>query len=357
MNMRILSLVFFLLMTFTITLASEEGTNKASELRQRMLASKDGIIFLNAEDYKKFVLTEPRPYDLVVYFSAYSCKFCDEVYESYKEAAAAYVEAKAIYPTKEGENIKRSVFFAIIYYADDTRSIYQQTKVERVPDIFVTHPKYARLTTEGHKDEYIKKYLLDASRSSVYVGTQKVLEYVNVSVGRTVENKESVLKLFYVLLILGIPFAALIRIYLRFKKLADNPIFWLIGSYFVYFVCMSGLVYCIIHGTPFSGSQGGELQWWASGSRSQYGLEGWIMSGAISVTGIVLMLIQQVYHVAGDNRTQKMVICGLLILVVWFGMSFVEDIYLKKGGWTQSNFFPPGHYIKGGLMKDQGNTI
>ena len=44
-------------------------------------------------------------------------------------------------------------------------------------------------------------------------------------------------------------------------------------------------------------------------------------------------------------------------MLVWFGMFFVEDIFTKKGGWTQNNFYPPAHYIKGGLMRDQGNTI
>ena len=48
-----------------------------------------------------------------------------EVYESYKEAAAAYVDAKAIYPAQEGSNVKRSVFFALIYFTDETKKLYQ----------------------------------------------------------------------------------------------------------------------------------------------------------------------------------------------------------------------------------------
>lgn len=47
------------------------------------------------------------------------------MYESYKEAAASYIEAKAIYPSKEDENIKRSVFFAVLYYTEETRSLFQ----------------------------------------------------------------------------------------------------------------------------------------------------------------------------------------------------------------------------------------
>ena len=58
----------------------------------------------------------------ITLFSNY---YHSEVYESYKEAAASYIEAKAIYPSKEGENIKRSVFFAVLYYTEETRSLFQ----------------------------------------------------------------------------------------------------------------------------------------------------------------------------------------------------------------------------------------
>eukprot|EP00331_Platyophrya_macrostoma_P011842 CAMPEP_0176432402 /NCGR_PEP_ID=MMETSP0127-20121128/15377_1 /TAXON_ID=938130 /ORGANISM="Platyophrya macrostoma, Strain WH" /LENGTH=357 /DNA_ID=CAMNT_0017814575 /DNA_START=12 /DNA_END=1085 /DNA_ORIENTATION=- len=357
MRANILLISALVLIAFTCTLASERGTQKAAELRKMMLSSNDGIIFLSAAEYKEYVLTEPRPYDLVVFFTAYSCKFCDEVYESYKEAAAAYVEAKAIYPAKEGDNIKRSVFFAAIYYVDETKSIFQSHKIERVPDIFVTHPKYARLLTDAHREEYIKKFLLDASRSSVYVGTGKILEYVNERVARKVEHKESVLKLFYVLLILGIPFAALLRIYIKYRAFFNHPQFWLFGSYVVYFICMSGLVYCIIHGTPWTTQQNGEVQWWTSGSRNQLGLEGWVMSGSVLMTGLALLAVQYVSYVAGDSRAQRLLVFVGNLLLVWIGMNFVEDIYVKKGGWSGTGFYPPAHYIKGGLMKDQGNTI
>ena len=37
--------------------------------------------------------------------------------------------------------------------------------------------------------------------------------------------------LFYVLLILGIPFAALLRVYIKFRAFFNNPQFWLFGSY------------------------------------------------------------------------------------------------------------------------------
>lgn len=38
-----------------------------------------------------------------------------------------------------------------------------------------------------NREDYLKKYMLDASRSSVHVGTQKILEYVNERVARKVK--------------------------------------------------------------------------------------------------------------------------------------------------------------------------
>jgi len=47
----------------------------------------------------------------------------------------------------------------------------------------------------------------------------------------------------------------------------------------------------------------------------------------------------------------------LLTAGIWLIITFVEDIYGKKSGFYSPNFWPPAHYTRGPLMRDQGNNI
>jgi len=56
---------------------------------------------------------------------------------------------------------------------------------------------------------------------------------------------------------------------------------------------MAGVVYDIIHSVPFTNiDRAGNFEWYHSGSRSQFALEGLIMSGAISLGGLLLIAYQ-----------------------------------------------------------------
>jgi len=56
---------------------------------------------------------------------------------------------------------------------------------------------------------------------------------------------------------------------------------------------MAGVVYNIIHGVPFTNiDRAGNFEWFHSGQRSQFGMEGFVMSGAIAMSGLLMILYQ-----------------------------------------------------------------
>ena len=56
------------------------------------------------------------------------------------------------------------------------------------------------------------------------------------------------------------------------------------------------------------------------------------------------------------SLTNTLTYLGLTVLI-FVVVKFIEDIYHKKSGFYNPVFWPPAHYIKGPLMRDQGNNI
>lgn len=123
----------------------------------------------------------------------------------------------------------------------------------------------------------------------------------------------------------------------------------------VYVVCCSGIVYCIIHDVPFQGrGQNGEEVIFSDGSREQYGLEGWVISAAVTFVGLLFIAIA----VTGEKCRQRYsLIVGIVSLIaIYYLVTLIEAIYQKKG-WYGPSFFPPNEYLRGPLSVDQGNNI
>jgi len=187
-----------------------------------------------------------------------------------------------------------------------------------------------------------------------HVTSSKLLEHVNNKLGRNVEYKEPIINLLILFVFLGIVGAVLLKLFLKFRSFFINNKLWLIGSLIIYFVCMSGVVYNIIHNVPFTNiDRAGNFEWYHSGSRSQFGMEGYVMSGAIVLCGLLIIA----YHALPRFGVSSTVAYIAMTIFIYLTIRFVEDIYHKKSGFYNPAFWPPAHYTKGPLMRDQGNNI
>jgi len=346
-------IVFFLLFV-AISRASEEGISKSHELREMIEHEGTSVITLNATGYHYYLEELPRPYDVVIFFTADNCNYCDEIYTEYVDLAQMYKQNNAHYPNKDKK--QRAVYFAKIVYTLETKDIFGKFNFMSVPNLFVSTPRMAKLK-DAERVEYLKQFLWQITGTNGHVTSTKLLEVVNKKVGRTVEYKESIFNLvfvFAVFLVLGI---IAYHLFFAFRKFFINNKLWFVGSIIIYFICMSGVVYNIIHNVPFTNiDRSGNFEWYHSGSRSQFGLEGYIMSGSIVIAGLLIVSYQFLPKFVTPGTTSMVTYLGVTF-AAWVVIKFVEDIYHKKSGFYNPAFWPPAHYIKGPLMKDQGNNI
>ena len=222
-----------------------------------------------------------------------------------------------------------------------------------MPNILVTHPR--SVVESGDKYSVVKEDLWEIS-PNVEIHAYKVIEFINTRSQRSVELKtsavEAVMSLFYMLVLLGIVGYAVYAL----RTLLLIPYVWFAGGILVYFICMAGVVYDIIHGVPWVGSNSkGEAEYINGGQRSQYGLEGFLMSFMISTAGVALVGVNLAAKM--QNATQ-MRIAGILSLAVLFlSLSKIISVYRVKANWYNPGMTPPGHYVSGPLIRDQGNSF
>ena len=247
----------------------------------------------------------------------------------------------------------RAVFFGVLEYSQQTHSIYQKFGFVSVPNILVTHPK--SILDEGTKFSLRKEDLWEFNAASE-VHTQKVLDFVNSRTERNVEIKVSTFEALFTLIysLLGIGIICYIGFVLR--KLLLIPYVWFAVGMLVYLTCMAGVVYDIIHGVPWIGTdQQGQPEFIHTGQRSQYGLEGFMMSFVICAGGLAIVGINLASKIT--NVWTMRGVGGFSIIVLLYSLFRIIQFYKVKANWYNPGMAPPGHYTRGPLIRDQGNSF
>jgi oligosaccharyltransferase complex subunit gamma len=352
--------VYLTFLTLSLLGAYSEPSDKnlkADKLRS-LSSQHGGVIPFSASDFNEFALAQPRPYTLVVLFTTsstkYKCDMCEEVLQLYNQVAYSYIEANADYPLASQSGSKaRAVFFAVLEYTQPTHSIYQQLGFVSVPNILVTHPR--SLTQTSDKIEFPKEDVWELS-PNIEIHAYKVIEFVNSRSQRSIELKtspfEAIMNLVYLLIAIGIVGYGAYAL----RKLLLLPLVWYVGGIIVYCVCMAGVVYNIIHGVPWIGTnQRGEPEYVNTGQRTQYGLEGLIMSFFISTAGVALVGVNLAAKMnQGIYMRGTSMIC---VAIFVFCLYKIIGVYRVKATWYNPGMSPPHHYMRGPLIKDQGNSF
>eukprot|EP00331_Platyophrya_macrostoma_P012595 CAMPEP_0176430626 /NCGR_PEP_ID=MMETSP0127-20121128/14357_1 /TAXON_ID=938130 /ORGANISM="Platyophrya macrostoma, Strain WH" /LENGTH=287 /DNA_ID=CAMNT_0017812535 /DNA_START=212 /DNA_END=1075 /DNA_ORIENTATION=- len=287
-----------------------------------------------------------------MYFTASNCQLCTELYKEFQSVVQMYHYDDCMEYKTEGDIVHRPVFFGKMSFSESTRSEFMDLGLKSVPDILILKPHFRSLN-QDQKKVYFKKYLWQVMPSDGHVTATKILDYINQKAERNVVYRESIFGLLLVIAVLSSILAAGIMLFLKFRPFFLNPVVWTLGSYVIYYVCMSGVVFNIIHDTPYSGGQ----DWYAKDGHSQYAFEGYLMSGAILISGLLMLFVHFVGKVSDGSRTTSLVICSICIIGAFMLMQFTGAVYQAKTGYYNPRFYPPAHYIKGSIMKDQGNTI
>lgn len=344
----------------TLSLCLSASTSeKSDELRQLSAISESNIIVLNATGYQHYVVDYPRPYTLVVLFTAdaekYKCNTCAEISEMMKTVVYSYREARAEYPyTSPTGQRSRAVFFAVLEYSQVNQELYMQHGLQSVPNLLITHPK--SVFYDGSRFHFPKDDMWEFSLSSE-IPVHKLLDFINSRTNRSIDLKFTALQILSGLTKWCVLITVLTTVFYKLKTLIASPYVLFLLGLVVYFLCVSGTIYIILNGVPMTGGgKSGGFELIHRGQRSQYGAEGYLIGFLICLGALCLIFVNNLSKVESvfTVRLAAYVALGFLLFVLYE----LDTIYKFKASWYFRDFFiPPKFYTKGPLINDQGSSF
>jgi len=339
---------------------SASTSEKSDELRQLSALSDSNIVLLNATGYQHYVVDYPRPYTLVVLFTAdaekYKCHTCAELSEMMKTVVYSYREARADYPyTSATGQRSRAVFFAVLEYSQENQELYMQHGFQSVPNLLITHPK--SVFYDGSKYHFPKDDMWEFSLSSE-VPVHKLLDFINSRTNRSIELKFTALQVLTGLTKWCLLITVLTTVFFKLRSWITSPYVLFLLGLIVYFLCVSGTVYVILNGVPMTGGgrKAGDFELIHRGQRSQYGAEGYFIGFLICLGALCLIFINNLSKVEAALTVRVAAYAALAFLL--FTLYELDVIYKFKASWYFPNFFfPPKNYMKGPLINDQGSSF
>lgn len=352
-----LTLMLTFLIVITLSLFNVNCHPKGDELRKKTVAADKNVIIFTSSTFKEFVMKHPRPYDVVILFTLkMKCTLCEAVKKEFYQVSESFIEVGGHKP--DMHNRKRAVIFGILYYSDDTSSIFKSLKLPATTSILYTTPK--NIVVDDNNEVQIKfdeDFVVGFKDRNDEVYAHKILEFVNAKSGRKVElRKNPFVFILYFFIFIGVLVLGF-TLFTKFKAIFLSPNLWLIGSFAVYIICIGGIVYNIIHGTPFAkfDRDGNIKEFIHHGQRSQYVGEGLLMSSLFVLNGTLIMAFNWINKIKG--YWPHKIASFVLVFLIAITSRIIISIYQKKASWYGPTFAPPGGYMRGPLINDQGNSF
>ena len=330
---------------------------KADKLRELTLSSDRGLITLSADMYKEYVMSHPRPYDIVILYTLKKrCNLCESVLNEFIQVSDSFRDANGFKPDMISR--KRAVFFGILYYSEETMNFFKSLKFPSMTNILYTTPQNIQFNNLGEPYiQYDEDYVISYNDRSDNIYALKMMEFANAKSQRKFPLKKNPIEfLFYFLLFVGAIFCGF-SLYKNCKPILLSPILWVTGSNLVLIICIGGIVYNILNGVPFANydEDGNIIEFINPDQRSQYAGEGVLMSILFVLGGTILYSFVWLNRVQGYS--QHKLASFIAILFVVLDMQLILYIYRIKAGWYYPTFLPPSNYVKGPLINDQGNSF
>ena len=349
--------LFISIFCLILSISLIESHPKADKLRELTLSSDRGLIVLNAKTYKEYVMSHPRPYDIVILYTlSRKCNLCERVFNEFIQVSDSFRDSNGFKPDMISR--KRAVFFAVLYYSEETMPIFKSLKFPSMTNILYTTPHNIQFNNLGEPYiEYDEDYVISYNERSDKIYALKMMEFANAKSQRKFPLKKNPLEfLIYFLFFVAVIFMGF-SLYKNCKPILLSPILWVIGSMLVVIICMGGIVYNILHGTPFAkyDRDGNIVEFIHTGQRAQYAGEGVLMSSLFVFGGTLLYSFKWLNGLRGygQHKIASFAVVISIVLVV----RIIFSIYRIKARWYNPTFFPPGHYVKGPLINDQGNSF
>ena len=228
--MSLKSISIFQLIIFIISLILISSHPKADKLRELTLSSDRGLIVLNAQTYKEYVMSHPRPYDIVILYTlSRKCNLCERVFNEFIQVSDSFRDSNGFKPDMISR--KRAVFFAVLYYSEETMPIFKSLKFPSMTNILYTTPQNIQFNQMGEPYiEYDEDYVISYNERSDKIYALKMMEFANAKSQRKFPLKKNPIEfLIYFLLFVFLIFVGF-SAYQNFHSLLLSPILWVIFS-------------------------------------------------------------------------------------------------------------------------------
>lgn len=284
---------------------------RVADLLNRQAQSKEGVIRLDDESFKRFAIPvpEPRPYSLIIFFDATQLRDnaelkLDTLRSEYALVAAAYVKANP----DSGR-----VFFVDLEFSK-AQSSFQAFGVSTLPNIKHLGPGNGSLADTEQMEQGELSRLADGMVSFVEAKTRQ-------KVG-PIERPPAFSKKQLIVLVGGLLVASpfVIKRIMAKDTIMHDPRFWCFNAVLVYFFSVSGGMHNIIRGMPFftqDREHPGKLQFFYPGSGMQLGAEGFVVGSLYTLVGLSLAFVTHLLYEIRSKTAQR------FFLLVVMGVSFI----------------------------------
>ena len=337
--------LFALLALVEFICALDSGSlGKVNRLNE--LSSKSEVIQLTQKTFYEFALKQPRNYNFVILFIAVRRET-----QAYGKILDSFIKVAESYKASQLKN-NHKVFFAVYEYNKESEGLFRHLGFTQFSCLLLTRPEFK---LEDEKFIYPIEDLMKISNPAE-AEALAIVKFLNYRLGEKVELQESMAE---ALLFVGFLFIACISFAAFVYNLPEffmDPLIWFVFSIVIYFLSTSGVVYDILKLPALYGSdENGNKIMINQKQRSQYMIEGFIMSGVSVIAGLCLVGLNTIRTV--DGQIKLRIYASLLLLSMFYCLMNVKNVYTLKNPWYNPGFSPPQWYVKGPLSKDQGLII
>jgi hypothetical protein len=313
-------------------------------------SSRGNVITLDDSTYEYYAVNSPRPYSLVVFFTAahpkFKCSICKSLDKNLQAVAQAY---KSKYDNSEEK--QNEVFFLRADYESSQR-VFGKYDITSVPLVFHIPPDFggeddtSGLDEDGdsvdnHKNSY---HIMHREKFQVpaTVDVDSIADFLRDRTGASVTIERSMimayfwLAVFFGAVLVAIP-SVMSSLDSFWLPLMRNKSLWGVISGAIYTCAISGMIFDIIRSPPmyYANPQNGQIMFFYPQSGNQFVVEGFVI-GFLNVCcalSLVFLGVVAPKFKSEEHRTMA-VIGGIIFFIMCFWQ--IRNLYRMKNRWYGS---------------------
>lgn len=289
--------------------AAQSDKQRLANLESVRSSKRSNMLKLNIDSFRKYIEAAPRSYSLIVMFSAdpSMCRPCEMMRRQLESVAAEY------YALPENRRGSTPVYFAELKVALTDQAFLGEYSVTHVPILYHFAAGKAKSYPSKLKHKSINSYDIQGKG----IGINQVKQFVNERVGSklkvviggyTIPFVDTVRAVMPIIVLACAAFGA----FVAYKGLYKQPMLWFALVMAVYIFSVGGGHFSWIHKVPLAAvNVNGQMEFIASGSRSQYVAEGFFVSVTCVCISALILLIQELPTAIPNKSGQT--VAGLIL--------------------------------------------